>query len=59
MPWAIVGIRHFEHGGLLTNWKNEPLNHLDEDRYVSKGAMGLDHLGIPTYFNSARITQSW
>ena len=29
MPWAIVGEAQAGHGGLLTNWKNDRLNHLD------------------------------
>jgi hypothetical protein len=28
MPVATVGMWHDEHGGLLTNWKNDRLNHL-------------------------------
>ena len=29
MPWAIVGEPQTGHGGLLTNLKNDRLNHLD------------------------------
>ena len=29
MPWAIVGEPQAGHGGLLTNLKNDRLNHLD------------------------------
>jgi hypothetical protein len=28
MPVATLGMWHTEHGGLLTNWKKDRLNHL-------------------------------
>ena len=34
MPWAIVGEPQAGHGGLLTNLKNDRLNHLNSKSQI-------------------------
>ena len=54
MPWAIVGKPQAGHGGLLTNLKNDRLNHLDSESDTCRYRTQME-----AYFSSARMTQSW